>query len=402
MTERLLYLAVADARGHLMRAHLVSQLLAPAGVAVDVVTTSRDGQDFLAGLGTPSQLISDGFRILFRQDHRLSPGRTERRVLRYLLGRRARADLDHLATSFGARGARLLVVDSLHPAVLAAPLLGRPELPVVHVYGANLLEATREHVRRRLPGPLSRWFEGQLERALGRAVGCVVHTLDTGAAAGSGPAAGPDGRVHRLLAPPRRSAAEVRAMLGLASGERLAALYLNPHLDDLRLAAALERALATAGYRWYGVSEPFAGRPGWVAVDGRFTDVAAASDLVVSGAGMAACGLVQACRVPFLALIGQQPEQQRNLVDLCAHRAAADPAIEAVALGGPEATLHAALTAALQRIDAGPPPTSHAHGFEATARRWRSTFLELMALAQPQRRRPTHDHQHEQAEHHVR
>ena len=37
--SRLLYLALADARGHLMRAHLLSRALGEAGIAVDIVTT---------------------------------------------------------------------------------------------------------------------------------------------------------------------------------------------------------------------------------------------------------------------------------------------------------------------------------------------------------------------------
>ena len=56
---RILYLAVADARGHLMRAHLVRRLLAPVGHRVDVVTTSEEGQRFLDRLAR-QHLVAHG------------------------------------------------------------------------------------------------------------------------------------------------------------------------------------------------------------------------------------------------------------------------------------------------------------------------------------------------------
>ena len=40
---RIVWLAVAEGRGHLMRAQLAKSLLAPAGVDVDCVTTSDAG-----------------------------------------------------------------------------------------------------------------------------------------------------------------------------------------------------------------------------------------------------------------------------------------------------------------------------------------------------------------------
>ena len=122
---RILYLALADARGHLMRAHLVSGLLARRGVDVRVVTTAAAGVRFLERLGTGSTLLSEHFRVEFNARHDMSRPRTERRVLGYLvLPWRGPADLSRLAAM--ARGADLAVNDSLHPALLAAPVVGFP------------------------------------------------------------------------------------------------------------------------------------------------------------------------------------------------------------------------------------------------------------------------------------
>src|SRR5262245_24073827 len=92
------YLAVADARGHLMRSHLISQLLARQNISVRVITTSPEGQRFLDELGTESRLISDHFRVEFRPGHVLDRSATERRILRYLIDpTRAAVDLHRLA-----------------------------------------------------------------------------------------------------------------------------------------------------------------------------------------------------------------------------------------------------------------------------------------------------------------
>src|SRR5262249_8821655 len=78
-------------------------------------------------------------------------------------------------------------------------------------------------------------------------------------------------------------------------------------------AAGLEAALADAGVRFAGLSEPWAGRPGWRAFDPDFGDVIAAADLFVSGAGAAALEHARRAAVPLLAILGEQPEQSLNL-----------------------------------------------------------------------------------------
>ena len=76
---RILYLALADARGHLMRAHLLSRTLAE-DFDVQVVTTAEEGVRFLSRLGTPSSVLSEHFRVEFNARHDMSRARTDRQA----------------------------------------------------------------------------------------------------------------------------------------------------------------------------------------------------------------------------------------------------------------------------------------------------------------------------------
>src|SRR4051812_16139067 len=82
---RIVWLAVAEARGHLMRAHLVRNLLAPYGVSVDILTTSEAGAAFLRALGTPAQLLPGRYQLVYDADQNLQRRATEIGILRYLL-----------------------------------------------------------------------------------------------------------------------------------------------------------------------------------------------------------------------------------------------------------------------------------------------------------------------------
>ena len=117
--SRILWIAVADARGHLMRAHLARRLLAEDGVVVDIATTSDEGVRVLGSLGTPARRFGRGYTLAFDARQNLDRAETERRLLRYLFGA-LRADLRSLA-QLAARYA-VVVNDSFHPALLLAPL----------------------------------------------------------------------------------------------------------------------------------------------------------------------------------------------------------------------------------------------------------------------------------------
>src|SRR5262249_17733730 len=116
--------------------------------------------------------------------------------------------------------------------------------------------------------------------------------------------------------------------------------------------------------------------PGWVGTDGRFGDVVHAADLFVSGAGMGALELARSSGTPLLVLLGDQPEQARNVAELV--RRAPDFALRSVLVGDPDlAGAIARAAAALARGRTGSPPTASARGDDP----WIQAFQELVRLA---------------------
>lgn len=59
--ERILYLAIADGRGHLIRAQLLNRLLRPKSIEVDLVTTSGAGQAILHRFDVPARVLRESF-----------------------------------------------------------------------------------------------------------------------------------------------------------------------------------------------------------------------------------------------------------------------------------------------------------------------------------------------------
>ncbi len=363
--RRILYLALADARGHLMRAHLVAELLAPAGIELDLVTTSREGQAFLAGLGRDSRLLSEELRVEFGPRHDLLRRETAARALSYLT-RPSGALRDLLTLSRWARSAALVVNDSQHPALLLAPLLGS-RMRVVQLYGANLRKILEEEVAAQ--GWRGRAEARLLASAFSRSHAEIVHSLE------GGTDADPSARRWQLptLVPPQpRTRDEARRRLGLGANDRLVAAYLNPHYRDDRIAAAVEAACARRA-TLLGVSEPFAGRPGWRAQDAGFSNVVLAADAFVSGAGRGALELARTTGTPLLALLGDQPEQTRNAAEVGERLL-----LRALPLAQVLAT-PSLLTASLAQVLASgmrSPPVP----VESIRRQWRAVFE---ALVQP-------------------
>ena len=174
--SHILWVATADARGHLMRGQLLCTELMRRDHELQLVTTSTEGQDFLATFGLASGLLSEHFRVEFDAHQNMSRGRTEARILRYLLSpHRLHRDLRWLAAQ--ARNADLLVCDSLHPALIVAPALGIPLPPMVHIYGENLRAALEDNVAWRLPAPVADWFRDQVGALIDQAYGGIVHGL---------------------------------------------------------------------------------------------------------------------------------------------------------------------------------------------------------------------------------
>lgn len=369
---RILYLALADARGHLMRAHLLSQVLAE-DFDVQVVTTAEEGVRFLSRLGTPATLLSEHFRVEFNGRHDMARADTDGRTLRYLLlPERGLRDLTRLWAS--ARGAELVVNDSLHPALLLAPALGFPA-PVVQVYGENLWRALEDNFQGRAPRWLGRAYRHALRAVRDRAFGQIVHTL--------GVAPVPLGKPRHYLLPPlvavpRQERDDVRRHLGVPEGVPLAAVYLNPHFREPSIALAVEQALRGRGFHLHAVAEGFAGRPGWWAADAHFGDVVHAADLFVSGAGMGALELARTSGTPLLVLLGDQPEQERNVADASERRPALR--LRSVPLGGNLGGAICEAVAALWDERLSPRRTAVDAG-QRTAAAWRQAFVELLTAA---------------------
>jgi hypothetical protein len=365
---RIVYLALADARGHLMRAHLVRGLCAARGIDVDVVTTSREGQAFLAGLGTPSAVLSEHFAVAFSGCHDMARAATDACVLRYYLDP-TRGLRDLVVMLRMARGARFVVCDSLHPVLLVAPLVSR--MKVVHVFGDNIWRAAHDNFTGRAPAWFDRLYKTALRRMRDASFACIVHTIDPATARLAGDAI----VLPPILPSPARTPSEVRASLGLGPRDRLAAVYLNPHFDDPAVAAALEHALALRGFRTVAVGEGYAGRPGWAAQDADLASVVRAADVFVSGAGMGALAQARVFGTPLVALLGDQPEQRSNAAALSRARAP----FAAVELGAPD--LAAALGRAIDLV-------SHTHlralggSAEDVHAAWARAFTDLVTFSE--------------------
>src|SRR5262249_47483615 len=235
MTPRILWLATADARGHLMRGQLLARRLAGNGIEVDLVTTSDEGARFLAAFGMRSEVMSRDYRVEFDARHNMARLRTDVRIARYLAAQ-MRRDLRWLA----ARAARadLVVNDSNHPALLFAPLFKLTrKLPVVHIYGRNLRRARLENFEGRAPRVFVSTYARVVEALLAKGFARIEHTF-TASLDGE-----TDGKGNYWLPPviamASRSADEARAELGIAPSDRLAVVYLNPHFRDPEIADAI-------------------------------------------------------------------------------------------------------------------------------------------------------------------
>lgn len=368
--HRIVWLAAADARGHLVRAHLARRLLAGRGVGVDIVTTNPEGQRFLAALGTPSELLSPHYGVAFDDWQNLDRRRTEAIVARYFLQpSRALRDLRRVAHL--ARDAAY-VVNDFHPLLLVA---GHHVGRVVHLYGASLYRAIAHHFEHHAPRLLDRRFARTVDRLAARAYARVEHGL-------TAPAAGhfrPHDRTFvlpPLISLPRRSREEVRAALGLAPAQRLAAVYLNPHFRHGRLADALHHTLTRRGYHLHAVGEGLTSLGAFSAHDASFADVAAAADVLLAAPGMASCAQARAFGLPFVAVATDQPEQRTNLAAL-----SASPHIATLDLLDPSAreSLLSRLDLAIERATTAPRPAPQPAFQRAAHDRWSDVLAGLLA-----------------------
>src|SRR5687768_7739998 len=221
---RFVHLALADARGHLMRAHVLREVMATRGIDVDVVTTDPAGHAFLQSLGTPSLVLPGRFRMELGPRHDFQLGRTRRRLMGYAFREMLH---DVAALRELARGAAFVVNDSFHPALLSMHRFDR-SLRVVHVHGENLRASVVAGSR---PFRVERW--------LARGFGEIVHTL---ADVDGDPFLAP----RRALLPPIVALPKLTPRTAQTAAPSVA-VYLNPHYRERAIAELVERAARAAG-----------------------------------------------------------------------------------------------------------------------------------------------------------
>ena len=307
-TARLVHLAVADGRGHLMRAHLLRRLLADRGFEVDIVTPPRRGA-FLAGLGTPPRCCPAVSRSRSTTGTTCSlPDRSRAGGVPaspWRLGR------DVALFRQLSRGRVLVVNDSLHPAALCSRALVRGwGARVVHLFGENLWQAAVSHFDGRLPRGPAPATAGCSRAVRARAFGRVVHSL-----------APPIARASRA----RRHAFACRRWCGRRGARArrsVRALGLDPgdasrqctstRTSAIRPSPTDSRPRLRRGFRHLRRRRGLGGAARLAGVGCGVQRRDGGGDLFVSGAGTGALDR-RGFGPPMLALLGDQPEQARNL-----------------------------------------------------------------------------------------
>lgn len=299
MTPRIVYLATADARGHLMRAQLLVHALRQAGARVEVLTTSSAGQCFLAGFGIEAEILSHRYAVQFDKRQNMLRAATNRNIAGYMF-HPARMLPDILRLQHKLRSADLLINDSFHPAVLCMGALPPWRRKVLHVYGGSLRQAVLTNFDGVKPSLFSRLFkqvvDWQIEAARARFEHDFAYEVGES-----------DSLAHCRLPTP-----VALARLLPVAGSGGAAIYLNPHFRDVSLADALCAGVADAGLASHRVGEGFAGRSGWLGVDSDWASRAAHAQVIVSAPGMAALSIAMVYRRPIVLVLTDQPEQASN------------------------------------------------------------------------------------------
>lgn len=299
MSSRILYLATADARGHLMRAQLLVHALRKAGFEVDVLTTSEQGQRFLQRFDITAGMLSPHYAVQFDREQNMLRKATNRNVAQYLF-RPGRMLRDILRLRRLLRDKDLVINDSFHPALLYMGMLPGWRRKVVHVYGASLKVALINNFEGMWPPQFGRLFGWIVDKQINAARACIEHdfaySLDEPGA----------GALYRLPTP-------VALACPLADSPRnLATVYLNPHFSEPALADALSAGLTEAGLCAHLVGEGYAGRTGWLAIDSDWASRSAQAQLMVSAPGMAALSIALVYQRPIILVVSDQPEQTSN------------------------------------------------------------------------------------------
>lgn len=296
----ILYLATADARGHLMRAQLLTHALREQGANVEVMTTSDRGAEFLTGFGIRAEVLSRHYAVVFDRQQNMLRRETDRNVAQYVFyPKHFLRDMWFLRRRFSQ--VDLVINDSFHPALLIMGSLPGWKKKVVHIFGSSLRHALEQNFSGRLPGWLANGFRRIIAWQISSARASITHDFSYQDLRSEGE------RSFYLPTP-----VALAKPLHQSSDERFAAVYLNPHFRDPDVASALESGIKKVGLSAHLVGEGVADRQGWLEQDERWVERAACSQVIVSAPGMAALSVALVYRKPILLLVTDQPEQQAN------------------------------------------------------------------------------------------
>jgi hypothetical protein len=297
---RFLFLATADARGHLMRAQLLYHILCKQGAEVNVWTTSDQGSAFLAEFGIQAPVLSRSYAVIFDNKQNMLRGPTDRNIAAYVFfPQRMLRDIFRLRTL--CRDVDIVVNDSFHPALLLMGMLPPWRNKVVHVFGGSLRKALENNFTGRSFNPFAKFFAFCISSMIESARAWIEHDFGMPLASAA---------IASGYCLPTPVALPKHQSQGLETSD--IAIYLNPHFQDIRLAQALETALKACGRSSHRVAEGYASRPGWLAYDPDWVSVAASSQIIITAPGMAGLAVALLFEKPIIMILTDQPEQHTN------------------------------------------------------------------------------------------
>lgn len=305
--KKILYLATADARGHLMRAQLLTHHLEKQGIIVELLTTSDEGQRFFEVFGLSATIFTRSYYVEFDDQQNMQESKTNRRIARYcFFPWYMLADIMRLKRMIGKNNYALIINDSFHPALIHAPFLGVKN--VVHIHGETLKRSLYNNFDVNLKF-IRKMYHRYLDFFLSRAKGELVH----GQAIDQCEMIEKGWRLPNPIQAPSRSQAETYVHYKLITDRPLAIIYLNPHFQNSELILKLEALLRENNWQFIGISEYFGNRPHWQKFSDDFANLVHASDLLISAGGMAALKMAKIQHCPLIAISTNQPEQAQNL-----------------------------------------------------------------------------------------
>lgn len=291
MNKKILWIANADARGHLFRAYLAQKLFRKYEIDIHILTTNWEGKKFLNTIGASSSILPGNYKLCYDKRQNLDPRMTAFRIYLYIFFGCAALDLLFIKKRSEDYD---LIINDLHPVLLFASYM--VDIDVVHVYGENLWESVESHFYGIAPEAFARFFQENLTRLKNQARGKIVHTLSPKKNIGD-----------TFYLPPLVDFVPRKNKINRVF------IYLNPYFKDPMIAEALEKAMADLGLSYLAIGENYLYRNNWSAYSNQFSESLAESSLVISAPGMNLLSQVIYHRIPYLAILTNQPEQKKNL-----------------------------------------------------------------------------------------